>query len=56
MSRSEAYRWLAERMSMPIAKTHMIQMNVEQCRQVVDICAARAHELIAQQFDVLTDA
>lgn len=38
--RSEAYRWLADRLGIVWKECHIGQMDVEQCRRVVEICRA----------------
>lgn len=37
-SRLAAYKWLSEQMGLPIHLTHIGMMDVDQCKQVVDIC------------------
>lgn len=44
MTRSEAYRWLAERMGLSRSKCHMERMDEAQCDRVVDICLRRDFE------------
>lgn len=36
--RSEAYRWLAGKLGIAWKDCHIGEMNVEQCRRVVEIC------------------
>lgn len=36
--RKRAYKWLAEHMGLPIEKTHIGLFDVDQCKQVIDIC------------------
>lgn len=35
LSRSDAYRWLAEQMQLPAEEAHMELFTVEQCQEVV---------------------
>ena len=37
-SRTQAYRWLADKMGLPLDDTHIAKFTVEQCKQVVAIC------------------
>lgn len=39
-ARPAAYRWLAEQMGMSKADCHIGKMDVQECRRVVEICAA----------------
>ena len=36
--RNDAYGWLFKKMGLPIEKTHIGMFDVQQCRQVVEIC------------------
>lgn len=36
--RNAAYRWLSEQMGLPQEKTHIGMFDVDQCKQVIDIC------------------
>lgn len=36
--RNAAYRWLAERMKLPVEKTHIGMFDVTQCKAVIQIC------------------
>ncbi|MBR1567113.1 MAG: DUF3268 family zinc-finger domain-containing protein [Oscillospiraceae bacterium] len=36
--RNDAYGWLSKKMGLPIEKTHIGMFDVQQCRQVVEIC------------------
>ena len=38
MKRSDAYKWLSQRMGLPIEETHIGMFNPEQCRQATEIC------------------
>lgn len=42
MSRDEAYAWLADAMGISALKCHIGRMDVEDCRRVVDVVAARS--------------
>lgn len=42
MSRRDAYTWLADQMKLDFKKCHIGMFNVEQCKRVVQIIAARA--------------
>lgn len=41
MSRSGAYAWLSEQMGLPPEKTHIGMFDLEQCGQVMRICARK---------------
>lgn len=41
MTRTQAYRWLADAMGLPPSAAHMEQFTAEQCREVVRLVAAR---------------
>ena len=43
-ARHKAYAWLAEQMGLPIEETHIGMFDVEQCKQVVEICKKFYHE------------
>ena len=36
--RNDAYGWLSKKRGLPIEKTHIGMFDVQQCRQVVEIC------------------
>lgn len=36
--RGAAYRWLSERMELPIEKTHIGMFDVAQCKRAIQIC------------------
>ncbi|MCM1297763.1 MAG: DUF3268 family zinc-finger domain-containing protein [Muribaculaceae bacterium] len=38
MTRTAAYKWLAERMGLTEAQTHIGGFEMDQCQQVIDIC------------------
>lgn len=38
MSRTAAYKWLAEQMKLPAEKAHIGGFEMDQCQQVIDIC------------------
>lgn len=38
MTRTAAYKWLAEQMKLPEEKAHIGGFEVDQCQQVIDIC------------------
>lgn len=38
MKRSDAYKWLSRQMGLPIEETHIGMMDLNQCRQVTEIC------------------
>lgn len=44
MSRSAAYRWLAQQLGIPEAQCHMIQFDIETCDRVTDLCNLRAFD------------
>lgn len=37
-TRKAAYEWLADEMGLPLEQTHIGMFNVEQCKQVIQIC------------------
>lgn len=39
MSRTRAYHWLAEKMNLPAGKAHIGGFEMDQCQQVIDLCA-----------------
>ena len=46
-TRRAAYEWLAEEMGLPIEKTHIGMMDVDQCKEVIRICKeAKRHEKV----------
>ena len=45
MSRSEAYKWLAEQLGQPASKTHISWMTAEQARQVAALAAAKGERV-----------
>ncbi len=44
MSRTKAYRWLAEQMGLPEAKAHIGGFEMEQCQQLIELCRKEKHE------------
>lgn len=40
-ARKSGYRWLADQLGIPYRKCHIGEMDVEQCRRVVEICSRR---------------
>lgn len=38
MTRTAAYKWLAERMELPEERAHIGGFEMDQCRKLVDIC------------------
>lgn len=47
LSRSEAYQWLAEAMSIPAAECHWGWFEIEQCEQAGRLCEQRLNEVSA---------
>lgn len=41
MSRTQAYRWLADAMNLPKSKAHFGQFNQQQCEEAIKLVAAR---------------
>lgn len=41
MSRSAAYRWLAQQLNLSKEECHMLQFDIETCRRVKQLCDAR---------------
>lgn len=44
-ARAHGYRWLAEQMQLPVSQTHIAMFNLEQCAEVVRVCAPFARRL-----------
>lgn len=44
-ARGKGYRWLAEQMGIPASEMHIGMLSIEQCEQVVAICAPIAAKL-----------
>lgn len=40
MSRADSYKWLAERLNVPVEEAHIGLFDVETCHQVVELCRA----------------
>ena len=38
MSRTQAYKWLANRMDLPEKEAHIGGFEMDQCQQVIDLC------------------
>lgn len=36
--RKQAYKWLSQKMGLPVEKTHIGMFDVKQCQRVVEIC------------------
>jgi hypothetical protein len=43
-ARHKAYKWLSEQMGTDIKLTHIGMFDVEQCKQVIEICKSYYHE------------
>jgi hypothetical protein len=41
LNRKDAYKWLAEKMSLPRSKCHIGMFDVEQCKTVIQLCGER---------------
>ena len=41
MKRTDAYKWLSRRMGLPEYRTHIGQMDMEQCQRVIEIVYAQ---------------
>jgi hypothetical protein len=39
-ARRAGYKWLAEQLGIPVEKTHIGYMNLDECKRVVEICAS----------------
>jgi hypothetical protein len=37
-ARRRAYKWLSQQMGIPVKETHIGMFDVDQCKQVVEIC------------------
>ena len=37
-ARRAGYAWLAEQLGLPVEKTHIGYMNLDECRRVVEVC------------------
>lgn len=42
MTRTMAYKWLAEQLEIEVTVCHIGMMDVEMCRRVVEVCAIRS--------------
>lgn len=42
MSRTQAYKWLAKKMSLPDEDAHIGGFEMDQCQQVIDLCQEEA--------------
>ena len=42
MSRTQAYKWLAEKMSLSNEDAHIGGFEMDQCQQVIDLCREEA--------------
>ena len=38
MTRADVYRWLSEKMGLPVEETHIGLFDLEQCRKAIDFC------------------
>lgn len=38
MSRTEGYKWLAEKMDLPFKSTHIGYFEIEDCEKVIELC------------------
>lgn len=47
MSRTKAYKWLAEQMNLPETATHIGGFEMDQCHQVIDLCRKEYKEAAA---------
>lgn len=43
-ARHKAYQWLSEQLKFPVEETHIGMFDVDQCKQVVEICKRYYHE------------
>lgn len=43
-TRKKAYKWLSERMGLPVEKTHIGMFDVAQCKRVIALCNKRMEE------------
>lgn len=39
-ARRAGYKWLAAQLGLPVSKTHIGYMNLEECQKVVEVCKA----------------
>ncbi len=40
-ARRAGYKWLADQLGLPVSKTHIGYMSLEECRKVVEVCTQR---------------
>lgn len=38
VSRAQAYKWLAKKMKLPVARAHIGGFEMDQCQQVIELC------------------
>ena len=38
MTRTQAYRWLAEKLDLPVKRTHIGGFEMDQCQMTIDLC------------------
>lgn len=44
MSRTAAYKWLAEKLELPVGETHIGGFEMDQCQQVIELCRRETKE------------
>lgn len=56
MGRRAAYTWLSDQMQLPYYKTHIGMFDVDQCKQVVDICKTKrqSYKELRKKMDEVT--
>lgn len=47
-ARNAAYNWLAQKLEIPFAATHIGMFDVQMCKKVVEICKPHALRIMAQ--------
>ena len=38
MTRTQAYRWLAKKLDLPVKRTHIGGFEMDQCQMTIDLC------------------
>lgn len=44
MSRTDAYRWLSQRLRVPVREAHIGGFEMDQCQRVMELCGAESEE------------
>lgn len=47
MTRDQAYRWLAQKLKLPLSETHIAYMEMDGCERVIKLCRAAGADVAA---------